>query len=245
LTQVYDGKAKVATSDTSPIIAPVYLTYDGRSNPPTNAGVHIVSATITNSNNYFGSASNALTILKANATVTLTNLNHVYDGTPKSVLASVTPPGLKLTVTYNDQTQAPSAVGTYAAVGTVVDPNYAGSAMSWLTISAKPLIASRGSTPTDPPNPVTSDLRPIASGQTLFVTWPDTTSDVTLWESADLLTWLPLTNITGSSSSASIVPKAGSRFIRATRAGFDGTTGLPVSIGNRSPGSLARFPSAQ
>jgi hypothetical protein len=159
LIQIYDGKGKVAASDTSPIIAPVFLTYDGRPNLPTNAGLHIVRATITNSNNYVGSSSNVLSILKANASVTLANLNQVYDGTPKSVLTGVMPPGLKLIVTYNDQLQAPSAVGTYAAVGTVSDPNYAGSAMAWLTISAgTALTKSRTSTLGFTPNQVTTDL---------------------------------------------------------------------------------------
>ena len=38
---------------------------------------------------------------KATATVTLNNLNPVYDGTGKSVSVTTTPPGLTVNLTYN------------------------------------------------------------------------------------------------------------------------------------------------
>ena len=63
---------------------------------------------------------------KATATVTLNNLNPVYDGTGKSASATTTPPGLTVNLTYDGNASAPTNAGSYTVVGTVVDNNYAG-----------------------------------------------------------------------------------------------------------------------
>jgi hypothetical protein len=85
-------------------------------------------------NNYQGSASGTLTISKANATVTLVNLNQTYDGTAKSASATTIPANLNVTFTYNGSAAAPINAGTYIVVGTVQDNNYQGSASGTLTI---------------------------------------------------------------------------------------------------------------
>ena len=70
------------------------------------------------------------------ATVILSNLAATYDGTPKVVMATTTPPGLSVAITYNGSPTAPTAVGNYTVLATVIDPNYQGSATGTLVISA-------------------------------------------------------------------------------------------------------------
>ena len=84
------------------------------------------------------------TIDKAPATVTLGDLARNFDGSPKAVTVTTDPVGLAVTLTYNDSSAAPSAVGSYAVVATVSDGNYSGTASATLDIiSANPIIAWR------------------------------------------------------------------------------------------------------
>ena len=76
-----------------------------------------------------------LTINKAAATVSLGGLAATYDGTVKNATASTTPSALNVTFTYAGSATAPSAVGTYAVVGTINDTNYAGNATGSLVIT--------------------------------------------------------------------------------------------------------------
>jgi hypothetical protein len=70
------------------------------------------------------------------ATVTLSGLSQVYDGTPRVVTATTTPSGLSVVVTYDGSPTPPVAVGSYAVVATVSDPNYVGSTNGTLVVSA-------------------------------------------------------------------------------------------------------------
>jgi hypothetical protein len=76
-----------------------------------------------------------LTIDKAAATVSLGSLAATYDGTVKNATASTTPSGLNVTFTYAGSATAPSAVGTYAVVGTINGTNYVGNATGSLVIT--------------------------------------------------------------------------------------------------------------
>lgn len=69
------------------------------------------------------------------ATVTLSGLDAVFDGTPKSVGVTTSPAGLNVTVTYNGASTPPTAAGSYAVVATVNDPSYQGSASGTLVIA--------------------------------------------------------------------------------------------------------------
>ena len=70
------------------------------------------------------------------ATVTLGSLAQTYDARPKSATATTVPAGLAVAFTYNGVTNPPVATGSYTVVGTVVAPEYAGSATGTLTITA-------------------------------------------------------------------------------------------------------------
>lgn len=68
LTQTYDGTAKSVTATTDPSGLTVEFTYDGNAWAPTNAGTYAVTGTI-NDVNYMGSATDTLTIDKANQAI--------------------------------------------------------------------------------------------------------------------------------------------------------------------------------
>ena len=76
-------------------------------------------------------------IAKAPATVTLGGLATMFDGQPKPVTATTSPPGMDAVVTYNGSATAPSAVGSYAVVATIDDFNYQGSATDTLVIDRR------------------------------------------------------------------------------------------------------------
>jgi hypothetical protein len=111
----------------------------------TNASYTVASATVANAGTYtvtatgpVGSASQSatLTVNKAAATVALANLNQTYTGSALNATATTTPSGLTVNLTYNGSANAPTNVGSYAVIGTVVDPNYAGSATNTLVINS-------------------------------------------------------------------------------------------------------------
>jgi hypothetical protein len=76
-----------------------------------------------------------LTVNPVSATVVLSYMTQDYDGNPKPVTATTSPPGLTTSITYNDSTTAPTSAGTYPVVATITDPNYVGSNSGTLTIS--------------------------------------------------------------------------------------------------------------
>ncbi|HMQ31286.1 MAG TPA: PxKF domain-containing protein, partial [Chloroflexaceae bacterium] len=81
------------------------------------------------------SASGALTVAPAAATVSLSGLSHSYDGGAKAATVATSPAGLSVSVTYDGATAAPVNAGSYAVAATVTDPNYAGSASGTLVIA--------------------------------------------------------------------------------------------------------------
>jgi len=143
LTQTYTGGQLGATVTTSPAGLATSVTYDGGPEP-TAAGSYTVVATITEPG-YTGSATDTFTITPAPATVTLSNLTQAFDGSPKPVTVTTVPASLPVEVTYDGATTAPSAVGTYAVVATVTDPNYTGSASGTLEITAATATVTLGS----------------------------------------------------------------------------------------------------
>jgi hypothetical protein len=134
LTATYDGTAKTVTATTYPSVSTVNITYNGSTTAPTAVGTYPIIATISDAT-YQGSATGSLVISKATATVSLSGLTPIYDGTAKTVTATTTPSGLAVDITYNSSTSAPTAAGTYPIVATINDATYQGSATGTLTIS--------------------------------------------------------------------------------------------------------------
>jgi hypothetical protein len=74
----------------------------------------------------------------SNAPVLLNDLQQIYTGTARPVTATTVPPGLTVIVTYNGSSAAPTNIGNYEVVGTLVESNYTGGATNTLAIVALP-----------------------------------------------------------------------------------------------------------
>ena len=101
------------------------------------AGSYPITVSATNTG---GTVNQPLTLIvnKFAATVVLSGLNQNYNGSPRSVTATTTPPGLSVDITYDGSSAAPTNVGTYAVVATVSDSSYQGGATGNLTIAKAP-----------------------------------------------------------------------------------------------------------
>lgn len=78
---------------------------------------------------------NSITVTRAVPVIYLTDLNQMYDGTPKPVTVATAPTGLPVTVTYNGGSDAPVNAGSYT-VNAVVDTTlYYGSSNRTLVIA--------------------------------------------------------------------------------------------------------------
>jgi hypothetical protein len=119
---------------------------------------YTVTAIYSGDSTYIGST-NTLTVNNATAQVALGNLNQTYDGTAKSATAITTPAGLTVAFTYNGSPNAPTNVGTYVVIGTVVNPVYQGSATNNLVIAS-----GISNTPTN--------MTAVVSGGMLTLSWP-------------------------------------------------------------------------
>jgi hypothetical protein len=69
------------------------------------------------------------------AQVLLGDLEQTFDGTPKNVTVTTSPPGLAVTVTYDGSTTSPINAGTYAVAATINDPNFTGQISGNLVIN--------------------------------------------------------------------------------------------------------------
>jgi 2',3'-cyclic-nucleotide 2'-phosphodiesterase (5'-nucleotidase family) len=76
-----------------------------------------------------------LVVSASPATVMLGNLSQTYDGSPKAVSVTTTPPGLAVSVTYSGGSAVPVHAGSYPVVATVVQTGFTGSASGMLTVA--------------------------------------------------------------------------------------------------------------
>ena len=95
-----------------------------------------VGRTLDASSGSISGVSAAFDVEKGEATVTLSGLGWLYDGTAKEVEVTTDPPGLAVVVTYDGNAEAPVGPGEFAVVATVDDPDYQGSASGSLAIGA-------------------------------------------------------------------------------------------------------------
>jgi hypothetical protein len=76
------------------------------------------------------------TITPALVAITLENLSHTYDGTPKSATFITDPEDKLVSLTYDGSPTPPTDAGSYAVVATVTEPNHTGTASNTLVITA-------------------------------------------------------------------------------------------------------------
>ncbi len=126
----------VAFTSSNPAVASI----SGTTVSIVGAGNATITASQIGSANYNAAPSvdRVLTINKAAATVTLGGLAATFDGTPKAASATTTPPGLVVSFTYDGNAPPPVNAGTYAVVGTIIDPNFAGTSSGNLVIAKAP-----------------------------------------------------------------------------------------------------------
>jgi glucose/arabinose dehydrogenase len=142
----YNGTAYGASASTNPSGLNLNLSYTTSTGEllngePVAAGVYTVTAVI-NEQNYAGEATGTVTINKAEAAISISDASVIFDGTPKSIAASVVPTLTLETVyrgfgstTYGPTTTPPTNVGSYEVTATVYDANYMGSATAFLNIN--------------------------------------------------------------------------------------------------------------
>src|SRR6185503_16744065 len=106
-----------------------------------NAGTYVLSTsfTPTDASNYnTATATVNLTVNKSSATLSLSNLNQVYDGTAKPVTVISSPIGLSgITVLYNGSSSIPTNAGSYPITVSLSNANYSASNVTGTLVVAK------------------------------------------------------------------------------------------------------------
>lgn len=109
-------------------------------------GSLVVRASKASDDNYESTYADALVVLaKASATVTLSNLEQTYDGTPRPITVTTAPEEtLVVNVTYDGSTAAPTNAGSYEVIGAINDFDYEGTTTETLTIARMPVAVILG-----------------------------------------------------------------------------------------------------
>jgi O-glycosyl hydrolase len=109
------------------------------SGTPTATGEYRATVIATNAGGS-GTLYLTITVVKANASVTLGDLTTFYDGTPRGATATTAPAGLPVILTYNGEPVPPTYPGTYTVVATINDANYAGNTTGTLEVGITALV---------------------------------------------------------------------------------------------------------
>ena len=154
LVQTYDGTPRPVSAITYPSNLPVSISYSNAvysasGNPPTNVGTYAVMTMITNSS-YTGSSNGTLTITPATPLIAISGTTNVpYNGTARSVSASIAPVFIPVSVTYNGSTTPPSAVGIYTVLASnaadALGSNWVASSVTSMLSIYDPVAAWRSS----------------------------------------------------------------------------------------------------
>jgi|GEM_PF-1164116 len=121
--------------------APVSATIADTASAAGSYPITVAEGNLSSANYDFNYLNGTLTVTKIPATATLdaTSLSRTFDGTAKSATATTTPAGLYVEFSYSDANgypvASPTAAGSYAVTGTILDPGYSGSASGTLTIA--------------------------------------------------------------------------------------------------------------
>jgi hypothetical protein len=103
-----------------------------------DAGVYNVTVRV-NTVNYTGTKTAVLTILRKEATISIDDLEQVYDGNPKTVSAEAEGGSVPVTIEYYSDgvllLSAPVEAGEYEVVVTVDTSNYYGEETATFTIT--------------------------------------------------------------------------------------------------------------
>lgn len=132
-TLIFDGTQKGVELETLPEALSSLITYNGLSEIPVNAGSYEVIVTIDDAN-YQGSVTETMVIEKADASITISELSKIYNGTEQDVVIETNPLDVTKIVTYNGLSEIPVNAGSYEVVVTIDDANYQGSVTETMVI---------------------------------------------------------------------------------------------------------------
>ncbi|MFE3849264.1 beta strand repeat-containing protein, partial [Flavobacterium sp. LB3P45] len=91
-----------------------------------------------NNFNAINDATKTLTVNKATATISLSNLNHIYDGSAKSATGTTSPNGLTaVSITYDGSAIPPTNAGSYAVIASLNNANYQATNATGILLIAK------------------------------------------------------------------------------------------------------------
>lgn len=124
----------LVNGDTPAVLtSPVVISTDGQDG--VDAGDYALVPSGAEADNYMVMfVPGTLTINKDPAQISLSNLLHDADGTPKMAEVSVVPEGVVVDITYNGMSEAPVDVGTYEVRAVANDTNYEGFAVETMII---------------------------------------------------------------------------------------------------------------
>jgi len=209
LAQTYTGSPLSATAATNPASLTVGFTYNGSATPPTAPGSYTVVVTI-NDQNHAGTATGALVISKASATITLGSLAQTYTGSAFSATATTSPASLTVSFTYNGSATPPTAAGSYTVVATIIDQNYAGTTTGALVISkalASIALGSLGQTYTGSAFSATATTTPASLA--VSFTYNGSSAPPSTAGSYTVVATINDQNYAGSASGTLVIGKAG------------------------------------
>ena len=144
LNQTYSGNSEGVTVATTPVNLAASITYDGGSNPPTNAGSYTVVANITDSN-YQGSATNMLVIARAPQTISFAALPLFVLGDAPYTLAASASSGLPVSYSSSDSSVASvtgNVISFLAAGSTIVTATQIGNSNYLTTFTNQTLMVT-------------------------------------------------------------------------------------------------------
>lgn len=207
-------------------------------------GSYAITAQYSGDSAYIASSSSAVTqvVNKAAATITLGNLTPAYDGSPKAVSVTTNPVGLSTNVTYNGNPTPPSAVGSYAVVATITDPNYSGTASGTLVIGKAAATITLGNlTSTYDGSPKAVSVTTVPAGLASSVTYNGSSTAPTNAGSYAVVATSNDPNYAGAASGTLVIGKVDQAITFAgapASADYQGTfavsassnSGLPVTI---------------
>lgn len=139
------GALSFPYSGTSPMVTAAILEEPGSAcvvsgSVGPGVGAYLVEATCDGSNHQ-ASGYASVQVTPQATQIELSGLVQTFDGLPKAVTATTAPTlAVALSIRYDGSTAAPSAVGEYAVLATVDDPNYSGSASAVLRIVAAEVV---------------------------------------------------------------------------------------------------------
>ena len=137
LERTFNGSAQEPMVETTPAGLPTRLVWAGGS-APTLPGQYPVRAEIAGGG-YAGFAEDVFVIVPAEATLTLTQGEVTFNGSPQVPLLSTTPTGLAYSLTWAGGGGAPSDAGSYPFTATITTPGYVGSLEGTFVILPRPV----------------------------------------------------------------------------------------------------------